>query len=274
MYTQGGADFGSMLSILTAIRLPSSKVRQFLPSKPSYTKITPAKRKFKGMRVCQTQNWIYCIDLTYVLVNLDNDDVEYFLDCQDLLDGTVDTRRMKTNAPKKRFKLLRKRNTKRNQTMKMWVDKRTDCAGEFEKTRSAEGIQIHSSMIETKVAFVERKIRFLKKNIFIITGSLWIQVHSESVSVSQNWYQRKSRIPNFCPFCTENHFERLENWSLRFQTEFASRNKNYSSRSVLSHSLLKMFVKMFQFIPTMRVKDELDEITRVEFDQKELIKVF
>ena len=38
----------------------------------------------------------------------------------------------------------------------------------------------------------------------------------------QTWYQRMYRIATFCPFCTANHYENLENPSLKVETEFAS----------------------------------------------------
>ena len=42
MYTQGAAGYGSVRNLAKASRLPVSKVRQFLHSKDSYTKITLA----------------------------------------------------------------------------------------------------------------------------------------------------------------------------------------------------------------------------------------
>ena len=45
---------------------------------------------------------------------------------------------------------------------KICVDKGTEFAGEFKKLCKAEGIQIYSTMSETKAAFAERTIRSLK----------------------------------------------------------------------------------------------------------------
>ena len=46
------------------------------------------------------------------------------------------------------------------------MDKGTKFAGEFEKLCKAEGIQIYSTMSETKVAFAERTIRSLKNILY------------------------------------------------------------------------------------------------------------
>ena len=46
------------------------------------------------------------------------------------------------------------------------VDKGTEFAGEFEKLCKAEGIQIYSTMSETKAAFAERTIRSLKNILY------------------------------------------------------------------------------------------------------------
>ena len=50
LYTQGGAAFRSVLYLVKISNLSVSKVRHFLHSKRSYTKFTPATRKFKRMK--------------------------------------------------------------------------------------------------------------------------------------------------------------------------------------------------------------------------------
>ena len=49
---------------------------------------------------------------------------------------------------------------------KIWVDKGTEIAGEFKKLCKAEGMQIFSTMSETKAAFVERTTRSLKNILY------------------------------------------------------------------------------------------------------------
>ena len=72
---------------------------------------------------------------------------------------------MKTKDSKKTVKTFSKKITKKNRPNKNWVDQVTEFAGEFKKFCSAEGIEIESTMSETKAAFAERTIRSLK-NIF------------------------------------------------------------------------------------------------------------
>ena len=52
--------------------------------------------------------------------------------------------------------------TKKSRPKENWVDQGTEFAGEFKKVCSAEGIEIYSTMSETKAAVAERTIRSLK----------------------------------------------------------------------------------------------------------------
>ena len=56
--------------------------------------------------------------------------------------------------------------TKRNRPKKIWVNKGTEIAGAFKKFCTAEGIQVYSTMSETKAAFAERTIRSLKNILY------------------------------------------------------------------------------------------------------------
>ena len=56
--------------------------------------------------------------------------------------------------------------TEKNRPKKICVDKGTEFAGEFKKLLKAEGIQIHSTMSETKAAFAERTTRSLKNILY------------------------------------------------------------------------------------------------------------
>ena len=75
-------------------------MRQFLHSKPSYTKFTLATRKFKRMKAfARFKSEIWCIDLAYVdKLAKDNNSVKYPLVRQDLFGRTVDAKGMKTKA--------------------------------------------------------------------------------------------------------------------------------------------------------------------------------
>ena len=148
--------------------LSVSKVRQFLHSKPSYKKFTLATRKFKRRRAFpRFKTEIWCMDLAYVdKLAKDNNGVKYLLVRQDLFDRTVDAKGMKTKDSKETVHAFLTMITKKNRPEKIWVDKETEFAGEFKKLCKAEGIQINSTMSETKAAFAERTIRSLKKILY------------------------------------------------------------------------------------------------------------
>ena len=64
LYTQGGAAYGFARNSLKTSNLPLSKVKQFLPSKLSYTKFTLATRKFKKTKAfARLKDEFWCTDL-------------------------------------------------------------------------------------------------------------------------------------------------------------------------------------------------------------------
>ena len=103
------------------------------------------------------------MDLAYVdKLAKDGNGVKYLLDRQDLFDRTVDAKGMKTKDSKETVRAFLITITKNNRLIKIWVDKGTEFAGEFQKLSKAEGIQIYSTMSETKAAFAECTILSLK----------------------------------------------------------------------------------------------------------------
>ena len=166
--TQGFAAYGSVLNLAKAAKLSPSKVREFLHSKTSYTRLTQATRNFKSMRAfARFKNEIWCMDLAKGDKLLkDNNGVKYLLARQDLFDRTVDAKGMKTNYSKETVKTFSKKITQKNRPKKIWVDQGTDFAGQLKKFCGAEGIEIYSTMSETKAAFAESTIRSLKDNLY------------------------------------------------------------------------------------------------------------
>ena len=77
-------------------------MRQFLHSKPSCTKVTPATREFERMNAfARFKNEFWCKKLAYVnKLAKDNNGVKYVLFRQDLFDRTLDTKGMKTKDSK------------------------------------------------------------------------------------------------------------------------------------------------------------------------------
>ena len=155
LYTQGDAAYRSLRNLVKASDLSVSKVRQFLHSKLSYTQLTPATRKFKRMKAfSRLENEIWRLDLAYVdKLAKDNNCVKYVLVRRDLFDRTVDAKGKKTKDSKEFVRAFLSMITKKNLPREIWVDKGTEIAGEFQKLCKAEGIQIYSTLSETKAAF-------------------------------------------------------------------------------------------------------------------------
>ena len=83
--------------------------------------------------------------------------VKYFLVRRNLFDGTVDSKGMKTNDSKGTVCVFLTLIAKENRPKELWVEKRTEFAGEFDKLCKTEGILIYSTMSETRAALVEHK---------------------------------------------------------------------------------------------------------------------
>ena len=163
-YTQGGADYGSERNLVRASNLSVAKMRQFLHSKPSNTKFTLATRKFERMKAfAGFKNEIRCVDLAYVdKPAKDNNGVKYLRFREDVFDGTVHAKGMNTKDSKETVRAFLTMITKKNRPKKFWFDNATEFAGEFKKLCKAEGIQIYSTMSDTKAAYGERTIRSLE----------------------------------------------------------------------------------------------------------------
>ena len=96
----------------------------------------------------------------------ENNGVKYLLVRQDLFDRTLNAKGMKTKDSQETVKAFSSVITNRNRRKMIWVDKGTDFAGAFKKFCAAEGIQVYSTMSETKAAFAERTIRSLKNILY------------------------------------------------------------------------------------------------------------
>ena len=155
LYRQGFVAYGSVRNLAKAAKLFPLKVTEFSHSRTSYTKFTQATRKFKTMRAfARFKNEIWCMDLAYVdKLAKDNNNVKYLLVRRDVFDRTVDAKGMKTKESKETVKTFSEMNTKKNRPKKFWVDQGTGFAGEFGRFCSAEGIEIYSTLSETKAAF-------------------------------------------------------------------------------------------------------------------------
>ena len=113
------------------------------------------------------KNEFWCMDLAYVdKLAKDNNGVKYLLIRQKLFERTVDAKGMKTKDSKETVRAVLTMITKKNRPKQNWFDTGTEFAGEFKKLCKAEGIQIYSTMSETKAAFAERTMRSLKNILY------------------------------------------------------------------------------------------------------------
>ena len=289
LYTQGFAAYGSVRNLAKAAKLSPSKVREFLHSKTSYTRFTQATRKFKGMRAfARFKNEIWCMDLAYVDKSAkDNNGVKYLLVRQDLFDRTVDAKGMKTKDSKETVKTFSKMITKKNRPKKIWVDQGTEFAGEFKKFCSAEGIEIYSTMSETKTAFAERTIRSLKNILYrYMEDYAYNYIHKLPQFIG-TMNSRNNRGIDMKP----NHVKNSDFISILYSKplrEYKKPKFGIGDRVRISkYDLLfrkghkpQFTQEIFEIVaiatkkpPTSTIKDEKEEVIRGKFYEKELIRV-
>ena len=289
LYTRGGDAYGSVRNLVKASNLSVSKVRQFLHSKPSYTKFTLATRKFKHMKaIARFKNEIWCMDLPYVdKLAKDNNGVKYLLVRQDLFDRTVDAKGMKSEDSKETVRAFLTMITRKNRPEKNWVGKGTEFAGEFKNLCKAEGIQIYSTMSETKAAFAERTILSLKNILhrymedngykyfhkltqFVTTlnsrRNCSIDLIPENVkkhdflSILYSKPLREFRKPQF----KIGDGVRISKYDLSFRNGY---------KPQFTQEVFEIVATSSRNPPTYTIKDEQDEIIRGKFYQTELVKV-
>ena len=103
------------------------------------------------------------MDLAYVdKLAKDNNGVKYLLVRQDLFDRTGAAKGMKTKDSKETVRAVLTMNTKKNCPKKFGLTREQRLLESFKKLFKAEGLQIYSTISETKAAFAERTIRSLK----------------------------------------------------------------------------------------------------------------
>ena len=262
---------------------------QFLHSKPSYTKLTIATRKVKRMKAfAGFQNEIWCMDLAYVdKLAKDNNGVQYLLVRQDLSDRTVDAKGMKTKDSKETVRAILTMITKKESTQKIWFDKGTEFVGEFKKLCKTEGIQIYSTMSETKAAFAERSIRSLKNTLHrYMEDNGYKYIHKMTEFVTTLSYRRNCSIDLIPKKVKDSDFLSIL-YSKPLREVRKSRFKNGDRVRISKYDLPfqkgykpQYTQEVFEIVaissikpPTYTIKYEQDEIIRGKIYQKELIKV-
>ena len=228
------------------------------------------------------------MDLAYVdKLAKDNNGVKYLLVRQDLFGRTVDAKGMKTKDSKETVRAFLTMITKKNRPKKIRVDKGTEFAGEFKKLCKAEGIQIYSTMSETKAAFAERTIRSQKITLYRYMedkGDKYILKLTRFVTTLNS---RRNCSIDLIPKNVKN-FEFLSILHSKPLREFRKPKFKVGVRVRISKfdlpfrkgykpqftkEVFEIFAISSKKPPTYTIKDEQDEIIRGNFSQKELIKV-
>ena len=286
LYTQGAAAYGSVLNLTKGSRLPVSKVRQFLHSKDSYTKLTLAARKFKRMGAfARFRNEIWCMDLAYVdKLSKENNGVKYLLVRQILSDRTIKAKEMKTKDSLETVKAFSSMITKKNRPKRFGL---TEFAGAFKNFCTAEGIQVYSTMNETKAAFAERRIRSLNNILYRYMEVLGYKyIHKLPQFITTLNSRRNNSIdmrPNTvkkCDFMSIFYSKPLREFKkptfkigdrVRISKYDLPFRKGYKPQ--FTREVFEIVAIATRKPPTYTIKDEQDEIIQGKFSQKELIKV-
>ena len=228
------------------------------------------------------------MDLAYVdKLAKENNGVKYLLVRQDLFDRTVNTKGTKTIDSQENVKALSSMITKRYRPKKIWVDKGIEFAGAFKKLCALEGIQVYSTMSETKAAFAERTIRSLKNILYRYMEDFGYKyTHKLPQFITTLNSRRNSSIdmrPNTVKNC--DFMSILYSKTLR---EFKKPAFKIGDRVRISKYDLpfrkgykpQFTRKVFEIVaiatrkpPTYTIKDEQGEVFQGKFYQKELIKV-
>ena len=228
------------------------------------------------------------MDLAYVdKLAKDNSGVKYLLVRQDLFDRTVDAKGMKSNDSKETVCAFLSIIAKKNRPIKIWVDKGIEFAGEFKKLCKAEGIQIYSTMSETKAAFAEGTIRSPKNILYRYMEDNGYKYNHKLTHVDTSLNSRRKCSIDLIP----KNVKKSDFLSILYSKplrEFRKPKFKVADRVRISmydlpfrKSYKPQFTKeVFEIAaisskkpPTYTIKDEQDEIIRGKCYQKELIKV-
>ena len=228
------------------------------------------------------------MDLAYVdKMAKENNGFRFLLDRQDLFDRTVNAKGMKTKDSQETVKTFSSMITKKNRPEKVWVDMGTEFARAFKKFCAAEGIQVYSTMSETKAAFAESTIRSLKKILYRYMEDFGYKYkHKLSQFIATLNSRRNTSIDvrantvKNCDFMSIPYSKPLR--------EFKKPTFKVGDRMRISKIKLPFCTvykpqftrEVFEIVaistrkpPTYTIKDEQGEVIQGKFYQKELIKV-
>ena len=204
-----------------------------------------------------------------------------------MFDRTVNAKGMKTKDSQETVKAFLSMITKRSRPKKIWVDKETEFAGAFKKFCAAEGIQVYSTMSDTKAAFAERTIPSLKNILYRYTEDFrYRYIHKLAQFITTLNSRRNSSIdmrPNTvknCDFMSILYSKTLREYKKpKFKTGDRVRISKYDLplrkgyKPQFTSEVFEIVAVATKKPPTYTIKDEQGEIIQGRFYQKELIKV-
>ena len=194
---------------------------------------------------------------------------------------------MKTKDSKETDRAFSTMITKKKHPEKIWVDKGTEFAGEFKKLCKAEGIQIYSTMSETKAAYAERTIRSLKNILYRYmedNGYKYIHKLTQFVTILNSRRNCSiDLIPNnvknsdFLSILYSKPLPEIRKPMFKIGDRVRISKYDLPSRKGYKPQFTQ---EVFEIVaissrkpPTYTIKDEQDEIIRGKLYQKEIIKV-
>ena len=177
--------------------------------------------------------------------------------------------------------------TKKNRPKKICVDQGTEIAGEFKKFCSAEGIEIYSTMRETKAAFAERTIRSLKNILYRYMEDYGYKYIHNLPQFIATMNSRNNRSIDMKP----NHVKNSDFKSILHSKPLRVYKKpkfgigdrvgiskyDLACREGYKPQFTQEFFEIVEIAtkkpPTYTIKDEQEEVIRGKFYEKELIRV-
>ena len=204
-----------------------------------------------------------------------------------MFDRTVNAKGLKTKDSQETVKAFSSMITKKNRPKKIWVDKGTEFPGAFKKFCVAEGIQVYSTMSETKAAFAERAIRSLKNILYRYMEDFGYKyMHKLPQFFTTSNCRRNSSIdmrPNtvkISDFMSIFTVKPLREYKkpvfktgdrVRISKNDLPFRKGYKPQ--FTREVFEIVAIATRKRPTYTIKEEQDEIIQGKFYQKELIKV-
>ena len=194
---------------------------------------------------------------------------------------------MKTKDAQETVKVFSSMITKRNRPKKIWVDKGTEFAGAFKKFCAAEGIQVYSTMSETKAAFAERTIRSLKNILYRYMEDFGYKyIHKLPQFITTLNCRRNSSIdmePNTVRNCDfksilySKHLREFKKPTFRFGDRVRISKYDLLFRKSYKPQFTREDFEIVAIAtrkpPTYTITNEQSEVIQGKFYQKELIKV-